>query len=369
MTGKDDDVGGLFKAIGAKNNQFREFSAQSSAKDAQDRWPLFKSLAIDARTPPPRLAPSEKQQWLKQAAPAVAPPAPAPIAPAKSGFASQLAKGLRRLTHRTKPGASPASVFANDSAGISSGGPLPPATRATQAKAHAAPVATPPVAPVAPAASLSASHPPHAAIGALPPAAPIMPSPPAAKPHKPLFASAPEQSASPKLFGAAKPSGSGLFGKAPPAESKPERPASQHANPLPGNPPPPAPASGGMFGRQRKAAPAPLTPAAPATGALFGKPAPAPESAGLFGKRAANNAQSPAPSVAQSVAPSAAPKAAQNAAPKTAASRTPAKGLFPHGNAPATPEPPAKPAGKLFAKATPVAPAKGRGSLLKSRKP
>lgn len=59
----DDDIGSLFKAIGGKNNHFKDFSTQSNALNAQERWPLFKSVGVEMRAAPPPLLPSEKQQW------------------------------------------------------------------------------------------------------------------------------------------------------------------------------------------------------------------------------------------------------------------------------------------------------------------
>ena len=91
MTVHDDDIGGLFKAIGGKNNQFKEFSKLSEA--AQERWPLFKTVSVEKRQPPPQLLQSEKQLWQNQSA-----PAPLPAAKSKgSALGSKIARGLSKL--------------------------------------------------------------------------------------------------------------------------------------------------------------------------------------------------------------------------------------------------------------------------------
>ncbi len=93
MTVHDDDIGGLFKAIGGKNNQFKEFSKLSEA--AQERWPLFKTVGVEKRPPPPQLLQSEKAVWQHQA-----PPPPLPASKAKGlTLGNKIARGLNKLGH------------------------------------------------------------------------------------------------------------------------------------------------------------------------------------------------------------------------------------------------------------------------------
>jgi hypothetical protein len=91
----DDDIGSLFKAIGGKNNHFKDFSTQSNALNAQERWPLFKSVGVEMRAAPPPLLPSEKQQWSR--ADSSVPP---PLLKGKGKgltLGNKIASGLNRL--------------------------------------------------------------------------------------------------------------------------------------------------------------------------------------------------------------------------------------------------------------------------------
>lgn len=94
-----DDVGSLFKAIGTKTRPFKEFGTANNAAQAQERWPLFKTLDLEKRPPPPQLQSNEKKIWEKTSV------APAPIKPASKKTApslgNQIAKGLRSMVHPT----------------------------------------------------------------------------------------------------------------------------------------------------------------------------------------------------------------------------------------------------------------------------
>lgn len=117
MTVHDDDIGGLFKAIGGKNKQFKEFSNQSEAAHARERWPLFKTVGVEKRPPPPQLMQSEKQLWQKQAEP---PPLP-PLAASKTKgltLGNKIARGLNKLAHPVSsiPAHPPINTHAHPSA-------------------------------------------------------------------------------------------------------------------------------------------------------------------------------------------------------------------------------------------------------------
>lgn len=221
MTRHDnDDIGSLFKAIGAKNNQFKEFSTQNNAVQAQERWPLFKTIDLEKRPPPPQLQSAEKQLWQKKAS------VPAPIAPAtrKAGpsLGNKIAKGLHTLARPHTTSAPPTGAAAAAAAPAAFVAPQFGASLARQPESHAAeavaaqratfklarPAASPPVAAEAAAAGsgLFASKKPasakasvfgKAALAAAPPVAP-----PAAAISVPAAASG---SAARSLFGKAEP--------------------------------------------------------------------------------------------------------------------------------------------------------------------
>jgi hypothetical protein len=212
MTRHDnDDIGSLFKAIGAKNNQFKEFSTQNNAVQAQERWPLFKTIDLEKRPPPPQLQNAEKQLWQKKSV------APAPIAPAtrKSGssLGNKIAKGLHTLA-RPSPASTEAPAPAQQAAaqfgsGLthpldSSASHAPPTRRALpglgRASSSPAPAAIPapiPTPAAAPASTLFAGRAPaKPSLFSKSAASLDQPPPPATAPHS----------------GAA-PAARGLFGK------------------------------------------------------------------------------------------------------------------------------------------------------------
>jgi hypothetical protein len=61
-----DDAGALFKPFWRDVNGFREFNREAEASHAENRWPLVKSMAIDARFTLPALSRRQKQGWLEQ---------------------------------------------------------------------------------------------------------------------------------------------------------------------------------------------------------------------------------------------------------------------------------------------------------------
>lgn len=245
MTVHDDDIGGLFKAIGGKNNQFKEFSKLSEA--AQERWPLFKTVGVEKRPPPPQLLQSEKQLWQNQSA-----PAPLPAVKNKgSALGSKIARGLSKLAHApssvpvhppimavTHPPAPTTAVASATEA-------LPAARRMTQPAPHQpepAHAATH-LPPGLPTRHAPASHQATARSGlfARPPAQAAAdnraPSPLRDKGRKSLLPEAAGHSAAP------------LAGKLPLGKSLPGKPSAKPAKSAPG--------SSGLFARTDTASAAP----------------------------------------------------------------------------------------------------------------
>ncbi len=205
MTRQDnDDVGSLFKSIGAKNKQFKEFDTENNAAQAQERWPLFKTLDLEKRSPPPQLQSSEKKIWEKTAA------APAPIKPTSKKTApslgKQIAKGLRSMV----PAAAAATPFAHRLAPISAPEEEIAAPALKLGKARNA-FAMPPVA--APA-HIAPAHiaPTHAAPAHSAPRGLFAKAKPEAAP---AIATRPTAPTVPTVPGAPR----GLFAKAPPASA------------------------------------------------------------------------------------------------------------------------------------------------------
>ena len=115
MKTHDDDVSSLFKTIGSKNSPFIEFGEQANATNAQERWPLFKTITLEKRPPPPQLLQDEKAQWEKPAVPVA--PLTQPTPPASkststsTSLASKIAGGLNKLTRaRNLPPLAPSTM-------------------------------------------------------------------------------------------------------------------------------------------------------------------------------------------------------------------------------------------------------------------
>jgi hypothetical protein len=99
MKTHDDDISGLFKAIGSKNSPFVEFGDQANAANAQQRWPLFKTIGLEKRPPPPQLLQDEKDQWEKPAVPVAAITQPTPPTSKSASLSNKIAGNLSKLNH------------------------------------------------------------------------------------------------------------------------------------------------------------------------------------------------------------------------------------------------------------------------------
>ncbi len=261
MTRQDnDDVSSLFKSIGAKNKQFKEFDTENNAAQAQERWPLFKTLDLEKRSPPPQLQSSEKKIWEKTAA--------APIKPASKKTApslgNQIAKGLRSMVHPAADTtlAQKLAPISAQEAGIAVPAPrlgkvrnafaIAPAALAHTAPTHTA-LAKPAPTHTAPAASAASAHTaPRGLFAKTKPEAPAVTPPPSAP--RGLFAKAPANAPE------APPPKKSLFGKRSPGTpdkvssvSEPKQPAANNLSSLFARleQPEPEPAKG-LFGRKRK---------------------------------------------------------------------------------------------------------------------
>ena len=253
---ENDDVGSLFKAIGAKTRQFKEFGTQNNAAQAQERWPLFKTLDLEKRTPPPLLQSAEKNVWAKSSG------LPAPIAPASKKTApslgQQIAKGLHTLGRPVAPDNPPEAEMVAPApvAPVAPTAPVAPVLRAstrlnkTLAGTSAAPVSAPAPAPT-PAAS-------GGLFAKAKPTAPALPQALAA-PTAAKGLSSRATSATPTATPAATPPKKSLFGKLG-AQENTTGTATMTTNPASGNlsnlfarmaQPEPEPTKG-LFGRKRK---------------------------------------------------------------------------------------------------------------------
>jgi hypothetical protein len=68
MSKRGDDAGALFRVFWPRGDGFREFNRAAEAANAENRWPLMKSMALDKRVMPPPLSLRQKQGWLEQGA-------------------------------------------------------------------------------------------------------------------------------------------------------------------------------------------------------------------------------------------------------------------------------------------------------------
>jgi hypothetical protein len=87
----------LFGALGPDDSYF-DARTKVAAKDAQQRWPLFKALAPQSGDVTPSLSPNEKDRW--GAVDAVPRETPKPVL-SRPGLSSKLAKGLGKIARQT----------------------------------------------------------------------------------------------------------------------------------------------------------------------------------------------------------------------------------------------------------------------------
>lgn len=64
MPKRVDDAGGLFRSFWTTPDVFREFNRDADAGDAEDRWPLIRSMPLGKRVAPAPLSIQQKQSWI-----------------------------------------------------------------------------------------------------------------------------------------------------------------------------------------------------------------------------------------------------------------------------------------------------------------
>ncbi len=63
MPKRVDDAGALFKPFWREADGFREFNREVEADQAENRWPLLKSMPIDKPFKMPALSRRQKEGW------------------------------------------------------------------------------------------------------------------------------------------------------------------------------------------------------------------------------------------------------------------------------------------------------------------
>jgi hypothetical protein len=87
----------LFGALGPDDSYF-DARTKVAAKEAQQRWPLFKAVAPQSGDATPTLSPNEKARW--GAVDVVPQETPKPVL-SRPGLSSKLAKGLGKIARQT----------------------------------------------------------------------------------------------------------------------------------------------------------------------------------------------------------------------------------------------------------------------------
>ncbi len=64
MSKRIDDAGALFRSFGPTAGGFRELNRDAAAGDAENRWPLIRSMPLGQRITPPPLSMRQKQAWI-----------------------------------------------------------------------------------------------------------------------------------------------------------------------------------------------------------------------------------------------------------------------------------------------------------------
>lgn len=94
MSKPSDDLSALFRSLRPDESVFQE-NATSGARDAQQRWPLFKAVAPQKPQDAPALTEQERQRWVNQEKPAVRARKPALSLP---GLSDKMSKSLDKMS-------------------------------------------------------------------------------------------------------------------------------------------------------------------------------------------------------------------------------------------------------------------------------
>jgi hypothetical protein len=125
MPKSSEDLSALFRSLRPDESNFQE-SANAVARDATQRWPLFKAVAPEKPQETPALSAQERQRWVSQEKPEVGGRKPALSLP---GLGDKMSKGLGKMS---------AKAVKNTSA-------VKPAVRREPEKPAVEPVVVPPV--------------------------------------------------------------------------------------------------------------------------------------------------------------------------------------------------------------------------------
>lgn len=91
-----DDPSTLFRSLRPDNANFQA-STTAAAREAEQRWPLFKAVSPKKPQPTPALSAQERQRWSSQDRPDVSERKPALSLP---GVSTKLAQGLSKMSGR-----------------------------------------------------------------------------------------------------------------------------------------------------------------------------------------------------------------------------------------------------------------------------
>lgn len=96
MSKPSDDLSALFRSLRPDETTFHT-STGTVARDAEQRWPLFKAVAPQKSQATPPLSAQERQRWINQEKPEVGVRKPALSLP---GLSDKMSKGLDRMSVR-----------------------------------------------------------------------------------------------------------------------------------------------------------------------------------------------------------------------------------------------------------------------------
>lgn len=96
MSKPSDDLSALFRSLRPDETTFQE-STNTVARDAEQRWPLFKAVAPVKPQETPALSALERQRWANQEQPQVGGRKPALSLP---GLSDKMSKGLDKMSVR-----------------------------------------------------------------------------------------------------------------------------------------------------------------------------------------------------------------------------------------------------------------------------
>lgn len=101
-----EDPSSLFRSLRPDDAKFQAGTA-SAAREAELRWPLFKTISPKKPEPTPALSADERRRWSNQERPSIEERKPALSVP---GVSSKLAKSLSRMAPRPAPAPAVAAV-------------------------------------------------------------------------------------------------------------------------------------------------------------------------------------------------------------------------------------------------------------------